>query len=211
MMVAMRRGVVPLELAIVMVAAVVAAWDPPPLGAIQVMVPLLVAASALRWYVGRSFGEVVRGPASYVAIGAAAGLAALILAIVIGAPIAEVTSGRAVSWSDYPIVRGNWSAFLAFGVVVTAIAVATELVLRGWILERALELGASRGMAVFAAAVAEALLLDGPFEARLGAFVVGMGLGGMYLAAGRNLAVTTAARVSFGLGALLLEVLQWVR
>ncbi|MFT3694282.1 MAG: hypothetical protein QM831_14140 [Kofleriaceae bacterium] len=206
----MRRGLVPIEIAVIVIASIVSASDPPLLGAIPVMVPLLVAASMLRWYVGRSFGEVVRGPISYVAIGAGVGLVALFAAILIGAPIAEVMSGRSVTWSEYPIVRGNWNAFLAFAVVVVAIAMATELVLRGWVLERALELGASKGMAVFIAAVAEAMLLDGPLEARLGAFVVGMGLGGMYMGSQRNLAVTTAARVTFGLGALLLEVVQWV-
>jgi hypothetical protein len=206
-----RRGLVPIEVGVVLVAAVVAAWDPPPLGAIPVMVPLLMAASAARWWCGRSFGAVVRGPASFVAIGAVAGLLALVLAILIGAPIAEALSERVVTWTAYPMVRGNLNAFIAFAVVVSAIAVATELVLRGWILERVLELGGTTGWAVVISAFAEALLTDGPFEARLGAFIVGLGLGGMYTAAGRNLAVTVAARLAFGLGALLLEVLRLVK
>lgn len=206
-----RRGLVPLEVAVVLVATVVTAWDPPPLGAIPVMVPLLIAASAMRWACGRSFGAVVRGPISWVAIGAAAGLVALVLAVLIGSPIAEVLSERTVSWTSYPMVRGNFSAFLTFAIVVSAIAVATELVLRGWILERVLELGGTNGIAIGISAFAEALLLDGPFEARMGAFIVGLGLGWMYTASRRNLAVTVAARLSFALGALLLEVLQLVK
>jgi hypothetical protein len=206
-----RRGLVPFEIAAILAATILTAWDPPPLGVIPVMVPLLMAASAARWACGRSFGAVVRGPASYVAIGAAAGVVALVLAIVIGSPIAESLSERAVTWSAYPMVRGNLNAFIAFAVVVSAIAVATELVLRGWIVERVLELGGSTGWAVVIAAFAEALLTDGPFEARLGGFIVGLGLGSMYVAAGRNLAVTVAARLTFGLGALLLEVLRIVK
>ncbi len=203
-----RRGLVPFEVAAVIVAAVVAGSDV--LGALPVMLPLLVVASLARWACGRSFAAVVRGPASYVAIGAAAGAVALGLSLTIGTPIAEALADRAVVWGTYPLVRGNASAFVTFATIVLAIAVASELVLRGWLVERVLELGGSAAMAVFAGALAEALVTSGPLEARFGGFIVGLGLGAMYVAAGRNAAVTIAARAAFALGALLLELLQLV-
>lgn len=203
-----RRGVVPLEVAAVIAAAIVAAWDPPPLGAVPVILPLLVVASAFRWSCGKSFAAVTR--ARFAGIGALVGLGALGLAVVLGTPFAEALSARPVVWASYPLVRGNAGAFLTFAVVVAAIGLATELVLRGWIVERVLELGGKAGLAIFLAAVAEALLLPGPLEARIGAFAVGLGLGQMYLAAGRNLAVPVAARIAFGLGALVLEMLRLV-
>ncbi|MEO6776755.1 MAG: CPBP family glutamic-type intramembrane protease [Kofleriaceae bacterium] len=203
-----RRGVVPVEVAAVIVAAVVAAWDPPPLGAVSVMLPLLVIASALRWTCGKSFAAVTH--ARFVGIGALVGVTALAIAVVLGTPFAEALSDRPVVWAADPVVRGNPAALLTFAVVVAAVALATELVLRGWIVERVLELGGSAGMAIFAGALAEALVQPGPLEARIGAFAVGLGLGQMYVAAGRNVAVPIAARVAFGLGALVLEMLRAV-
>jgi CAAX prenyl protease-like protein len=203
-----RRNVVPIEVVAVLAAAIVAAWDPPPLGAVPVMLPLLVAASALRWSCGKSFAAVTH--ARFISVGALVGVIALALAVLLGTPFAQALSDRPVVWASYPLVRGNASAFLTFAVVVAAIALASELVLRGWIVERVLELGGKPGMAVFVGAVAEALLLPGPLEARIGAFAVGLGLGQMYVAAGRNVAVPIAARVAFGLGALVLEMLRLV-
>jgi len=200
----MRRELVPFEVAAVIAAAIVAAADV--LGQIPAILPLLVVASTARWIAGKSFAAVTRG--RFVAVGFACGLVALVLALLIGTPVAEALSDRAVVWAAYPLVRGNPGAFLAFGTVVAAVAIATELVLRGWLVERVLELGGSPVMAVFAGAFAEAALTPGPLEARLGAFVVGVALGQMYVAAGRNVAVTAAARVAFGLGALVLEMLQ---
>jgi hypothetical protein len=203
-----KGGAVLIEVAAVLVAAVVAAWDPPPLGAVPVMLPLLVVASAMRWSCGKSFAAVTH--ARFISIGALVGVAALALAVVLGTPFAEALSDRPVVWTAYPLVRGNAAAFLTFAVVVAAIALATELVLRGWIVERVLELGGSAGMAIFVGALAEALLQPGPLESRIGAFVVGLGLGQMFVAAGRNVAVPIAARVAFGLGALVLETLRLI-
>ncbi len=199
-----RRGLVQFEIAAVVAAMVV------PLGAIPVMVPLMVVASIARWACKKSFGAVVRGPARDLGIAAVAGLAALLLALALGTPIAEAMTDRPVVWAAFPLVRGNAGALFTFAVVVAAIAVASELVLRAWICERVIELGGSTAMAIFVAAIAEALLLPGPLEARFGAFITGIALGWMYVAAGRNVAVPIAARLAFGLGALLLEMLEWV-
>src|SRR3954469_1480390 len=178
----MRRELVPFEIAAVIAAAIVAATGV--LGQVPAILPLLIVASAARWAAGKSFAAVTR--ARFVAIGVASGLVALALALVIGTPIAESLTDRAVVWAAYPLVRGNPGGFLAFGTVVAAVAVASELVLRGWLVERVLELGGSAVLAVCAGGFAEAALTPGPLEARLGAFVVGVALGQMYVAAGRN-------------------------
>lgn len=192
------------EIAAVIAAAIVAASGA--LGQIPVILPLLIAASAARWAAGKSFAGVTR--AQYVGIGVIVGLAALVLSLVIGTPIAESLSDRAVQWAEYPMVRGQPSMFLAFGTIVLAVAVASELVLRGWIVERVLERGGTKAIAVMVGAIAEALITPGPLDARIGAFVVGIALGQLYVAAGRNVAVPAAARVAFGLGALVLEMLR---
>jgi len=191
---------VPFEAAAVLVVLA------PRLAAVPIVLPLLVVASVSRWLCGRSFGEHVRGPASYVAIGCGAGAVALALAFVVGAPLAEALSGGAVIWSEYPIVRGNASALAAVLVIVGATAIASELVLRGWLVERVLELGRGPALlAIFVGAFAEALVTAGSLEARIGAFGFGVGLGWMYVASGRNLVVPISARLAFQLGVVLLE------
>src|SRR5262249_11972297 len=138
----MRRGLVPFEVLAVLAAAVAGPYLPESVP-VPVVVPLLVVASFARWAVGRPL-LVVRGPALHAAIGAGAGLAALALALAVGAPAAEALTDRAVVWSAFPIVRGNPTMLVGVAVVVAATAVASELVLRGWIVERVLELGPER-------------------------------------------------------------------
>jgi CAAX prenyl protease-like protein len=206
----MRRGLVPFEVAAVLVAAVVA-----PLLPVPVVLPLLAVAAFARWLAGRPL-LAVRGPLWYAAVGAGAGLAGLALAVVAGAPAAEALTDRAVVWSAFPIVRGNPNALVGVAVVVIASAAASELVLRGWIVERVLELGPESddpGQAVLAVLVgglAEALLTAGSFDARIGGALFGIALGWMYVAGGRNLAAPLAARVAFSLGALALEAARLV-
>jgi membrane protease YdiL (CAAX protease family) len=182
---------------------VAAPWLPVP-----VALPLLVVASVARWLCGRSFGEHVRG--EHTAIGAGAGVAALVLGLIAGAPLVEAFAGGAVVWSDYPIVRGNPNALVAVLVIVVATAIASELVLRAWLVERVLELGGAVVPAIFVGAFAEALVTTGPLEARIGAFAFGAALGWMYVAAGRNVAVTISARLAFQVGVVVLEAARWV-
>jgi hypothetical protein len=198
-----KRHLVPFEVGAVLAAAIVAPWLPVP-----VALPLLVVASLARWLCGRSFGEHVRS--EYAAIGIAAGVAALALALVAGAPLVEAFTGGAVVWSDYPIVRGNANALIAVLVIATATAIATELVLRAWIVERVLELGGAVVPAIFVGAFAEAFVTVGPLETRIGAFVFGAALGWMYVAAGRNVTVTISARLAFQIGIVLLEAARWI-
>jgi hypothetical protein len=198
------RGLVPFEVAAVLAAAVV----PLPIPSV---VPLLVLASISLYVRRTSWADRMRGPALYAAIGAAAGVVALVLAIGLGTPLVEAVSDRAVNWSMYPVVRGSGTTAVTVAIVVGVGALASEVVLRGWIVERVLELG--RGPAVLAVMVggfAEALLAGGSLEERLGAGIFGLGLGAMYVAAGRSVMAPICARLAFTLGALALEATRVV-
>lgn len=197
------RSLVPLEAAAVLAAAVLALPVP-------AAVPLLVIASVSLWLRGRSWADVIVGPASYAAIGAAAGATALALALVVSTPLVEAITDHAVQWSMYPVVRGSLGAALMVGIVVAVSAVAAELVLRGWLVERVLELSGHRALAIFVGAIAEALIADGDLGMRLGAGVFGVALGWMYLAGGRSVVAPICARLVFSLGAVALEALQVV-
>src|SRR5689334_3809134 len=96
------RGLVPFEVAAVLALAVAPLPD-----AVPVAAPLLAVASLSRWLRGRTWGEVFGAADRSAAIGAAAGLAALAIAVLAGAPFVELLTGRSVEWSAFPIVRGN--------------------------------------------------------------------------------------------------------
>jgi hypothetical protein len=210
------RALVPFEVAIVLTAAFIALPIP-------VVIPLLVAGSLSLWVRGRSWIDVLRGPSLYAAVGAAAGLVGLALGLVLGTPLVEGLTGGAVQWSMYPIVRGSPNAAVMLAVLVVIGAVASELVLRGWLVERVLELGGHPVLAILVGAIAEALIvfplahgdpgalmIGGDITARIGAGVFGLALGWMYLAAGRSALAPMCARMTFALGALALEAFRLV-
>lgn len=198
-----RRGLVPFEIAAVLAVAVV------PLSVPRAL-PLVAVASVSVWLRGRAWMHVLRGQAALARIGAAAGAAALVAAVLAGTPAVEALTGRAVVWSQFPVVRGSAIQLVAVAIVVVVEALALELALRGWIVERVLELArpgtAATVLAVAAGALAEALVTAGPVWARLGAAAFGLGLGTLYVAAGRDALPPVCARVVFAAGAL---VLQW--
>ena len=76
-------------------------------------------------------------------------------------------------------------------------------------LERVLELSPVPPiLPVLIGALAEALVVRGDFAARIGAALFGIGLGWMYVAAGRSLIAPICARIAFSLGAVALEALR---
>ena len=202
-----RRGLVPVEVGAIVVIAIVYLVAEPSLPEI---VPLFVAATASRWARLRSWGELAGGGALAIGVGILAGVVALALAVVAGAPLVEAALDRAVEWSRYPMVRGSAGQLAAVALIVGVAAIVTELVLRGWIVERALELGAGTPMAILLGALAEFALTPGSFAARLGGAVFGAGLAWMYVAGGRPIAAPAAAHVAFQVAALVLESLQWI-
>ncbi len=108
-----------------------------------------------------------------------------------------------VTW----FASGGW-AEAQDPVVLVMMAVASELALRGWLVERVRTLpvlGAGAAvLAVLAGAIAEALLAPGNLTARIGAGAFGAGLGWMYVASG--LRAPVAARLVFVMGALALQM-----
>jgi hypothetical protein len=209
------RNLVPFE--VLAVLAIALAPLPEPLPA---AVPLLALGSLSRWVRGRSWSDVVRGPAGErgaprgivrAAVGAAAGVLALGFAVLSGAPAVEALASRAVEWSAHPIVRGNASLFVMVAAYVAATAVATELALRGWLVERVLELSPGPPiLPVLVGALAEALITPGDGAARLGGALFGLGLGWMYAAGGRSIVAPLCARLVFELGVVVLEALRLV-
>lgn len=180
-----------------------------PLGNVPVALPLLVVATLSRYLRGRSWAEVAGGGFERAAIGAAAGGVALALAIVAGTPVLESMGAWPIEWSQVPIVRGNALAAVLAIMVVAGTSIAMELALRGWIVERVLELWpGSPGLPVLAGALAEALLTPRELPARLGAALFGAGLGWMYCAAGRSVVAPALARMTFQVGAVTLEALR---
>lgn len=197
------RGLVPLEIAAVLAVAVVPLPE-----ALPVAAPLMIVASVARWLRGRSWSEVVGASGLSAAIGAAAGLVALAIALAVGTPFVEALSGRAVEWSVFSIVRGSAMQLVLVALIEVVLAIAWELALRGWIVERVCELSPGPPvLPVVVGVIAEVIVTPGSLAARLGAGLFGAGLGWMYVA-GRGVLAPICARLAFGLGALTLEALR---
>ncbi|HUJ62934.1 MAG TPA: CPBP family glutamic-type intramembrane protease [Kofleriaceae bacterium] len=198
------RGLVPLELAALVGIALV----PMP---IPRAIPLLGVASVSRWLRGHSWGEVMHGRRDQAGIAALAGVVALVLALAVGTPVIELVSGRDVEWSQFPIVRGSAAQLFSVGLIVVLGVVAMELVLRGWVVERVLELRrGSAALAVAVGALAEAAIVDGDVVARAGGLVFGIALGWLYIAARRSAVAPICARLTFSLIAIVLEALRLI-
>src|SRR5258708_26498264 len=165
------RELVLLEIAVVIVAALAPLPE-----LLPAVAPLVVAAMLSRALRRRGWAEVMHGDTTSALVGAAAGLAALGIALAIGTPALEAALDLAIEWSRFAIVRGNASQLFAVIVYVAAIAIVSELVLRGWLGERVLEFApAQRVLAVLLGAIAEAALQPGAATARLRPFRVRAG------------------------------------
>ena len=194
----------PIEIALVLAIALIP-WPQ----VMPVALPLVVCASISRWLRGRSFTEVLHGGAETAVIGALAGAVGLGLALVLGTPVVESLSLRAVEWSTYPIVRGSASQMAVVIVIVTISAIAAELALRGWIVERMLELSPGPTvLPILIGGIAEAVVTPGGISVRIGAALFGIGLGWMYVAARRSVIAPMLARITFQVGAVVLEALR---
>jgi hypothetical protein len=176
------------------------------------VLPLLVVATASRYLRRRSWAEVVvRGSAYHAAIGVLVGAVALGLAVIVATRGMSALSQRSFEWSEHAVVRGNLELVFLVGIYVAVAALAAELALRGWIVERVLELSpGSPVLPVFAGAFAEAMIMPGDLATRIGAALFGAGLGWMYVAGGRSVVAPICARIVFQVGAVVLEALRLV-
>jgi membrane protease YdiL (CAAX protease family) len=164
------------------------------------LLALAWASLALRGVRWRDLG-VAAGPSwrRWLLVGLGAGIAMEALELFITQPALTALTGQGPDLSDFAILKGNVALFaLAVGLSWTLAAVGEELVWRGWILNRLRELfGASRwswgaALAVMSAAFGLAHAdqgITGVIENTLN----GALLGGLYLAAGRNLIAPVVA------------------
>jgi hypothetical protein len=191
------RSLVPFEVVAVIALGVVPLVIELP-AMVPIAMPLLVVASISRWLRGRSWSEVTATSSIRVGVGFAAGLAALAIVSAVGAR--ETTA-----LSPIPIAGdAKMGAMVIAYVVITAIL--TELALRGWIVERVLELSpGSPVLPICVGAIAEAIVTPGDPATRAGAALFGVGLGAMYVFGGRNAIAPMVARAAYFGGAIALE------
>jgi hypothetical protein len=179
--------------------------------AIPVALPLVVAGTLSRWLRGRTWAEVSRGRALHAAVGAATGAVALVLAAGLATRGLASISQRSFEWSEYAVLGGNVKLVLIVSLYVAVTAVAAELALRGWVVERMLELSpGSPTMPVAIGAIVEAVVTEGSVVTKLGAALFGAGLGWLYVAGGRSVIAPVCARIVFQSGAVVLEALRVV-
>lgn len=197
----------PVEL-VALVGGALAPWLLPL--SLPMVLPLLgVAALSMAVRRGSMLAEPSAGGGEAMLIGAGAGLLALALAVLLATPLLE-GAGAVVEWSTFPAVRGSAGQLFTAAVLVAALAVAQEMIYRRWILERSYQLGASGSGSILISGAVEGLVGPGPLGARLGMALFGVALGMLYWRGGRRLGPCLAARLAFGLGALVLQALQWV-
>lgn len=193
------RSLVTFEvLAVIAIGIVPMLIELPPM--LPIAMPLLVVASISRWLRRRSWSEVMatNGGFARAGIGLAAGVVALAIVTMVGAR--ETTA-----LSPIPIAGdAKIGAMVLAYVALTSIL--TELALRGWIVERVLELSpGSPVLPICVGALAEAILTPGDPATRVGAALFGVGLGAMYVFAGRNVIAPMIARAVYFGGAIALE------
>ncbi|MGE0545780.1 MAG: CPBP family glutamic-type intramembrane protease [Kofleriaceae bacterium] len=198
------RGLVPVEVLAVIAVAIIPWPEPMP-----TVLPLLVVATMARYLRRRSWSELVAGGGKHAIVGICAGAVALAIALVLGAPFIERVTDRAVEWSAFPVVRGNASQLAIVVLYMAITAIAAELALRGWLVERVLELSpGSPVLPVMLGALAETLITPGDLVTRLGAGCFGIGVGWIYVASGRSVVAPICARAVFQIGAVVLESLR---
>lgn len=182
------------------------------------LILLLVAGSIVlalrrgRWFATRD-GD---GGAGWAALGGVAvGAAALGAAWLLSPALLDVT-GRAVEWTTEPMVRGSPSIATTLMLVTVAMGLAAELVFRRWLLDRVAGLARARGQplpvalaaGILAAALIEAAVAPAGAGPRLGVALASGGLGVIYVGAGGRLAGCLTARLTFELGAVLVQALR---
>jgi hypothetical protein len=206
-----RRQLIPSEV----IAILAIALAPIP-AAVPIAVPLLVAGSISRWMRGRSWAEVQQGPAWLAGAGILAGAIALGVALLAGtqsltALFAGISGETIVEMADLATSSGRPMTIAITAVAVAMTAIAAELALRGWIVERVLELSpGSPVLPVLVGALAEAMVTPGDVPTRIGAAILGAGLGWIYVAGGRSTLAPILARVTFQVGAVVFATLRLV-
>ncbi|MBA2543245.1 MAG: hypothetical protein H0V17_26625 [Deltaproteobacteria bacterium] len=205
-----RRELVPYEIAIVVAIAVLPLPD-----VLPVALPLVIVATISRSMRGRTWNEVSTGSASRMLVGMLAGAIALGVALLAGSQsltaLFAQSGERIITMSEFATATEQPSLIVLSVVAVAITAFALELALRGWIVERVLELSPGAPvLPVLVGAVAEALVTPGDIPTRIAAGLFGAGLGWLYVAGGRSIVTPVCARMMFQCGAVTLQALRLV-
>lgn len=187
---------------------------------VSVMLPLLVLASVALWARKRSWIEVgfdITDDFVHLAMmGLVLGAAAQLFNVAVLKPELESLTGRAVELNHMPPLRGNASVLVNAVILTWGFVVATEMVFRGYLIDRVAALVKDKGVAHGVGVVVSAGLYawavgGGRLEGVVGAFIAGVGYGYLYLAAGRQLVLPIAFAAAFetvGLVAIYLKMID---
>ena len=143
--------------------------------------------------------------------GAVLGTAALLGIAWLWAPALEDLSGRAVELNVLPPLRGHSGLLVTALLLAFASAFAIEMVFRGYLFERIRELINNDALAIVASAAAyAAVVAEQGLASVVGALVMGVGYGLMYLAGNRTLVFPIAFHCAFDSTNLVLIYLKVV-
>ena len=165
---------------------------------------LLVVASVSLALGRERFAPLGRG----LVVGAALGVVAAVLCVLVGGPAVSALVGAPVMFSETPIVRGNPSAFGVVALVTAALAAGRELAMRGWLLPHLGRVGVPPVAALAAVAVVEAVTMPGPWPVRLGVALLGVGAGLLAQARRGALALPLAAAMAMQVALVAVEALR---
>ncbi len=192
---------------LLLVGAVIAVGFP-----VSVMVPLVVVASAGLWLRKASWVDVGfdidEGFAKVVLVGVVLGVVAQFANLLVIKPELEHISGRAVELNFLPPLRGNTGILINALLLTWGMVVATEMVFRGFVLNRVAELVDDKQVAHGVGVVVSAGMFawavgGGRMEGVVGAFIAGVGYGYLYLASGRKLVLPIAFHAAYETVALV--------
>lgn len=180
---------------------------------LPVALPLMIAGSISRAIRRRPWSEVSASSGARLLAGAIAGAVSLAMALLIGTQSLVVlfaqSGERIVEIAEIARATGELSHLAIAVLAVGIVAFAFELALRGWVVERVLELSpGSPVLPVLIGAFVEAIVTPGDPPARAAAAVFGAGLGWLYIAGQRSILAPVVARVAFQCGAVVLEAFR---
>jgi membrane protease YdiL (CAAX protease family) len=173
---------------------------------ISTSIPLLVLASLSLWFRGKSWTDVGFSGGDdlplMIVIGVVLGTATMLATTWVVAPALEASGELAVELSYLAPLRGNTKLLPTAIVLTLATVFASEMVFRGWLIERIRERfddpAAGSGVAVFLSAVVYAWAIsEGRQAGAVGGFTLGLGFGFLYLAGRRSLVLPIAFHGAF--------------
>lgn len=193
-------GRVLVEISLFVVIVVADAFGLVPLTQTVLLLPLVWISLRLRGdrWSSIGFARVAR-PGRAIAIGAVAGVALELLAVLVTTPLTSASFGVEPDYSELADIRGNLPLLLVFLALSWSLAAfGEEIAFRGFLMTRIADLlGGSRGAWIASLLLSSALFGWGHTEQGISGWVQeglsGLLLGLTFLLAGRNLTVPIVA------------------